>query len=767
MSITESANDTELVGSSAEDLLSSTSMLRAVVDSAQTNMFLANADLEIVYANPKALATLRAIEPALVESFGVTVDQVLGGSIHRFHRDPARVERILDTPGALPHDAEFTFGSVTLRASVNGVRDADGTLTAFVVTWDDVSDRLRLEEATKEQAQNSAAITEVLSAIETASTRDEAARVALDAVRRAFDWDYGSYWVRDGDGPLRFAVESGSVTDEFRKVTLEASFAHGVGLSGRTWQSGELVFERDLGLVTDCVRAPAARTAGVKSGVCFPIFVDGEVFATMDFFALRTLEISEERLEALRTVGRSVSNAMDRFARADEMARVQSMMENAPTNMMFADKNLVLRYMNPASTETLRSLEEHLPVKVDDIIGQSLDIFHKNPAHQRALLADPEKYLPIRSNISVGPETLDLLVSPINDGEGNYIGAMASWEVITEKLRLERETAEAAERERVAAEELRCKVDTMLEVVEAAAAGDLTREVEVSGEDAIGQMGEGLQRLLQDLRGSISGIASSTAVLSEAAEQLTEVATGLERNAGSTSDQATVVSESSAGVTQNVEAVAAATEEMSVSIREISQNTSHAVQVAQDAVVAADTTTATINKLGESSAEIGKIIKVITDIAQQTNLLALNATIEAARAGESGKGFAVVANEVKELAKETARATEDISAKIETIQADTTQAVTAISEISEIIGSISEIQTTIASAVEEQAATTGEISRSVQEANAGSSEITANIAGVADAATSTLQGAAQTQERAEGLTRTAAELNQLVERFRY
>jgi methyl-accepting chemotaxis protein len=184
--------------------------------------------------------------------------------------------------------------------------------------------------------------------------------------------------------------------------------------------------------------------------------------------------------------------------------------------------------------------------------------------------------------------------------------------------------------------------------------------------------------------------------------------------------------------------------------------------VASSAVHAAETTNATITKLGESSAEIGKVIKVITSIAQQTNLLALNATIEAARAGEAGKGFAVVANEVKELAKETAKATEDISQKIEAIQGDTKSAVTAIAEIGEIISKINDYQNTIASAVEEQTATTNEISRNVSEAAKGSTEIAQNIVGVASAAKSTTVGAADTQKASGELSRMAAELQEVV-----
>jgi methyl-accepting chemotaxis protein len=180
-----------------------------------------------------------------------------------------------------------------------------------------------------------------------------------------------------------------------------------------------------------------------------------------------------------------------------------------------------------------------------------------------------------------------------------------------------------------------------------------------------------------------------------------------------------------------------------------------------------EATNQTIEKLGQSSAEIGQVIKVITSIAQQTNLLALNATIEAARAGEAGKGFAVVANEVKELAKETAKATEDISRKIEAIQADTKGAVSAIGQISGVIHQINDIQNTIASAVEEQSATTNEISRNLAEAAKGAIDITKNVAGVAEAARSTTAGAVDTQKSAQSLERMAAELQELVSQFKY
>jgi methyl-accepting chemotaxis protein len=205
---------------------------------------------------------------------------------------------------------------------------------------------------------------------------------------------------------------------------------------------------------------------------------------------------------------------------------------------------------------------------------------------------------------------------------------------------------------------------------------------------------------------------------------------------------------------------------MGASIKEIAKNATEAAKVATAAVKVAETANSTVGKLGESSAEIGQVIKVITSIAQQTNLLALNATIEAARAGEAGKGFAVVANEVKELAKETAKATEDISRKIEAIQTDTKAAVDAIGTISEVINQINGISSTIATAVEEQNATTNEMARNVSEAAHGSEEITSNIAGVAQAAESTSRGAGDTQKAAQQLVETSSELRRLIERFK-
>jgi methyl-accepting chemotaxis protein len=297
--------------------------------------------------------------------------------------------------------------------------------------------------------------------------------------------------------------------------------------------------------------------------------------------------------------------------------------------------------------------------------------------------------------------------------------------------------------------------------------GDLTATADIASRDELGQMADSLNDATASLRSLISTIGASSTSLAAAAEQMSGTAGHIASSAEESSAQALVVAAAAEQVSRNVQTVAAGSEEMGASIGEIAHNANEAAKVAAQAVEVAGATTATVAKLGESSTEIADVIKVITSIAEQTNLLALNATIEAARAGEAGKGFAVVATEVKELAQETARATEDIARRVQAIQGDTAGAVEAIAEISTIIGKINDYQLTIASAVEEQSATTNEMNRNVSEAATGAGEIAQNITGVASATQQTTEAVAGAQTAAESLAQMSGELQTLVGRFRY
>jgi len=610
--------------------------ITSMMENSPTNMMFADRDFVITYMNPASLATLTKLEAHLP----IKAAEVVGSSLDIFHKTPAYQRGILADDANLPRRANIQVGPETLDLLVSAIRDDRGEYIGAMATWEVITDQLRARKEREEAAADTAAVNKVLAMLAAATSREEAATAVLDAVREEFGWAYGSYWALDHDvNALRFAAESGDAGAEFRAVTLEASFAEGVGLSGRAWKSRDLVFVPDLGEVTDCVRAPAAQRVGVKSGVCFPIILGGEVVGTMDFFVTETIEPSPQRLDALRSIGRLVSSSFERIAKVDA--------------------------------------------------------------------------------------------------------------------------------EQAAAEDLAQKVDQVLDVVRAASAGDLTRELDLDKTDAIGQVADGLGTLLAMLRTSMGNIGETADALTVAAEQLTILSQGMGEGATLTSDRAASASGASVQVSASIQTVATAAEEMTASIREIAKNATDAATVATGAVGVASDAQSTVASLGESSAEIGQVIKVITSIAQQTNLLALNATIEAARAGDAGKGFAVVANEVKELAKETARATEDIGLKIEAIQSDTSGAVSAISEISEVIGRINDIQATIASAVEQQTATTNEIARSVTEAAGGANGIAEDVTQVASAASDTQQGAQNTLQSATELAAMAAELKQLVGQFRY
>ncbi len=304
-------------------------------------------------------------------------------------------------------------------------------------------------------------------------------------------------------------------------------------------------------------------------------------------------------------------------------------------------------------------------------------------------------------------------------------------------------------------------------VLDAVADGDLTQSAQVDSRDELGQMASSLTRATGTIRSTVRDLAANAQGLAGASEELSANSSQIAQAAQHTSVETEVASAAIQEIAGNVQSVATGAEEMSASIREIAQNATQAAKVAAEAVTAAGTANSQVTKLGESSAEIGNVIKVITTIAEQTNLLALNATIEAARAGDAGKGFAVVADEVKQLAQETARATDDIGKRIDAIQADTTGAIAVIGQIAQVIERINDYTATIASAVEEQTATTNEMSNNVNVAAVGSTRVNENIAQVAQAAATTTSGVQEAERAAAELAAMSSQLQVLVDQFRY
>jgi methyl-accepting chemotaxis protein len=597
-------------------------------------------------------------------------------------------------------------------------------------------------------------------------TADAAARAALDVIRDAWGWDYGTYWVVDTrEDVLRFAVESGTVSEDFRRAASQGTFREGEGVAGRAWKRRELFFIADLPQVADSALAAPALRAGVKSVVALPIIDDGKVIGVMDFFSLETLALSDQRKEVLGDIGSLLSGLIH----ALRLGEAATKAANYAKGVTQAFIQVLDRITDAVTAE---EVEQASLESIRESFGWTYGSCWMVDPKTNALKCSTESG-------SVSEEFSQVtLEAQFREGEG-FCGR--AWKaralVLVPDFSQVRDCSRAPAAQRAGIKAGVCfpilahgKVIGTMDFLSG-------KELDLSQEwkdvlEAIARLLTARFTRLEDERTKqvadesiaqiLHKVDETSQSLSSVSEELLVGSREMGKAAEETSAQANSASAGADQVSSNVQTVATGVEEMGSSIKEIAKNAAEAAEVASVAVTVADTTNTTVSQLGQSSAEIGKVIKVITSIAGQTNLLALNATIEAARAGEAGKGFAVVANEVKELAKETAKATEDISQKIEAIQRDTHEAVQAIDQIGTIIKQINEIQGTIASAVEEQTATTNEIARNVAEAAKGSNEIARNIVRVAQAAGSTTEGISNTRSVADSLARAANELLNLI-----
>ncbi len=620
--------------------------LERMVDDMPINIITCDLDnFTINYANASTIDTLQRIEHLLP----VRVGELVGQSIDIFHTNPEYQRKILRDERNLPHEARIRLGDEILDMVISAVRDTAGKYIGAMVTWNIVTESVRAEEEAArltEMVQNMPV--NVMMCDPEEFTITFANNTSIETLRQL-----------EHLLPVRADELIGQTIDIFHKspsyqrklLADPRNLPHRANI-----QLGDEILDLNVSAIKDS---------------------DGNYLGPMLTWSIVT----------------------DKVKADEENAKLVEMVQNMPINAMMCElEDFKITFANQTSINTLRKLEHLLPIKADDLVGQSIDIFHKNPTHQRKLLADPSN-LPHRTTIKVGDETLDLNVAAIRDKSGEYIGPLLTWSIVTEQMRV---------------------TDRVKEVV---------------------------------------------GVVASASDQLKSTAEALSASAEETNGQAAAVSSAAEQASANVQAVASAAEQLSGSTQEIGRQVTQSAEIARSAVEEAERTNEGIKNLAEAAEAIGEVVGLIDDIASQTKLLALNATIEAARAGDAGKGFAVVASEVKNLADQTAKATKEIGDQITGMQSATKGAVTSIGGIGETISKIDESSSAIASAVEQQGAATQEISRNAQEASMGTQEVSSNIAGVTEAASQS--GAASTEmlQSATELSTQANELSVEIDQF--
>ena len=718
------------------------------------------------------MRTLETIQDILP----VAVDEIVGQKFDIFHKDPSYQQRLLKNPSknfprqALLHVTE----DVILDLNASALSDENGKFVGLQAVWSVATEVVRNE-------------------------RDAALKTSM------IEGAPGNIMTCDLDGVITYLNPAAVTTLKSIESELPCKVDD---LLGKKFD----IFHKDPRYQQGLLDNPTKN---------FPrnaILNYGGIL--LDLVATTVKDVNGE----INGIQANWEVATEKIAKEKEAALKSSMIEGAPGNIMICDLDGVITYLNPAAVTTLKSIESELPCKVDDLLGKKFDIFHKDPSYQQGLLDNPSKNFPRNAILDYGGILLDLVATTVKDVNGDINGVQANWEVVTDKIEKEKEAAlKSSMIEGAPINMMTCNLEGDITYLNPASIQTLTRlesalpcrVSEIVGQkfdifhkdpsfqqsllrdpernfprkgklDFKGVILDLTADIIRDQNGEATGIQAAWSDVTEqeaAREREEEISKGVYENATSVSSSSTELNAQGEQMSGNVsqmigivnstndqtdqmreqmDSVMSATEEMTSAIKEISSGAQEAAKISNEAVENASEANEIVSALGESSAEISNVIKAISSVAQQTNLLALNATIEAARAGEAGKGFAVVASEVKELAKETRGATEDITKKIEKIQHDTNRAVKSIGQISEIISRLSEIANNTASSVEEQSVTTSEMSKTIAETNAGASQVADSMSGLRKQAEEISRGVEQNLEAGKGLSQMAEQLNALV-----
>jgi methyl-accepting chemotaxis protein len=649
----------------------------SAINGSATAVMMVDRDLVVTYVNPATMKLFKDNLRVFQEAYkGFDPNAIVGTCIDIFHKNPSHQRRILSDEKNLPWKADIKVGPLTFALNVCAMKDNNGRYVGNSLEWANVTEARRdADEATRIQ-----------SAIDGSAT-------AVMMIDRDFNVTYVN-----------------ASTMKLFKDNL------------RVFQGAYMGFDPDK-IVGTCIdifhKNPAHQRRILDDEKNLPWKANIQV-GPLHF----ALSVSAMKDKSGKYIGNSLewANVTEAKRLANETARMQSAMEGSATAVMMIDRDFNITYVNPASMklfkDNLRIFKEAFKgFNPDTIIGTCIDIFHKNPAHQRKLLADVNN-LPHTAEIKIGPLTVKLNVSAMLDSQGNYIGNSLEWSNIT---------AERAAEESIAA--------TIKEVD--ARTGELNR-ANVTMIALSGKMSTQVQQITAETSSAASG-----------AEEMSNTMTSISAAA----EQASA----------NINSVAVSTEQMTNSVAEIANNTERAREVTQNAVRNVENASARVGELDSAAKEISQVIEAIVEIAEQTKLLALNATIEAARAGEAGKGFAVVANEVKELAKQTREATADIRKKIENMQSSTKSTVGEIGNINKVMNDVNEIVGIIATSVEEQNAATKDIASNISQASAGVKDVTSSVVQAATVSKDIAKNLNNVNDGIQDVAKSSADLNQSID----
>jgi methyl-accepting chemotaxis protein len=726
-----------------KEMIQENKRVKIALDNVTTNIMMADNDLNVIYTNKAIMKMFTSANSDISKQIpSFNLGKLLGSNIDSYHKNPSFQRQLLGTLRDT-HRASISIGGRSFDLIANPILDEKGERLGSVVEWSDMTEKIIAEASSKEQQKNLDVMTKVLVGVNSSHSIDSALKAALDAVREVFGWSYGSFWYRDEvDNSLKFRLDSGTVNAEFKVVTERSSFKEGVGLNGRAWQMKDLFFVQDLGQLTDCVRAPVATQVGIKSALSFPILTKGQLYGTMDFFALEVLNLSKERIQSIRSVNRIISEAIERYINDQEMVRIKVALDNVSTNIMFADNSRKIIYTNKAILRMFSNAESDIKKQfpffdAKNLVGRNMDLFHKNPAHQSNLLANlKEEY---RSTINLGGRTFILIANPIINERGERLGSVVEWSDYTNQLNTQNEIDKIVSlavkgnfESRITLEnkegffkKLGEGINNLLEVtnygmkdvakiLEAMSRGDLEQRIEKDYEGLFKELQEYANRTSQKISEIITEVLLNAESLLNAAKQVSMTAQNLSQ---SSSQQAASLQETSASL-----------EEMNAAIAQNAENARQtnaiATKTSNEAKLGGESVVETVKAMKQIAEKIG----IIEDIAYQTNLLALNAAIEAARAGEHGKGFAVVASEVRKLAERSQVAANEIGDLAGNSVSIAEKAGKLISEMVPSINKTADLVQEISASSTEQASGVDQISRavaqldSVTQQNASSSE---------------------------------------------